>query len=410
MKIYFDNLNPLEANCSSLSESPTNKFWLVPGGTRFKKVLEEMQLPFTTLDNYSNPGCYVLEVNGDPFWWNGVSTVGNVPRTHVLSLIPSKLIKLARDKKLRIVIAGDREGGWMAGDTFDCFQTTSDVMKTLGLPARSILIMQGNKKIEDQYKVWLEKTNHEQMFDVMYSNHFGRIFWDDQLPSTPLIEQVSADAKSFNSLNRVHRTHRAAHLYTLASCGLLEDGLVSGNQLNPLDHLAAQLAGVSVQEYASVMRDYYPRYVDGNWAVDNAANQYTASIYTNSLMSFITETKFSEDVAFLTEKVFKPISLGHPMIVLASAGTLQGLRELGFKTDWCGIDPSYNDIASDKERFDATHKVLTEWIQLSQEEKLKKISQSRNTIEHNFNLIRSRDFYKEAIVEMLKKCEEYLND
>ena len=424
MKIYFDNLNPLEANQSHLISSMpnatanqiasgrVNTFWLVPNGTRFKKVLEEMSLPYTTLDNYSEPGTYFLEVNGDPHWWNGVIKQGNVPHYHVLSRISDLVIKFAKEKKLRIVIASDREGGWMKCADYDCFQATTDIMLELGLPPKSVLITNGNKKIKQQYTEWLATTGNPQLFEVDYSNHFGRIFFDNSLPTTPLIDQsiLKDNVKAFNSLNRVHRTHRAAHLYTLAKAGMLDHGLVSANQFDPLDHIAAGLVGTDLDDYTRTMQMYYPRHVDGDWAVNNAANQYTRDIYTGSLLSFITETKYLEDVAFLTEKVFKPIALGHPMIVLASAGTLKGLEELGFKTNWCGINPSYNDIADDKERFDATHRVLFDWVNLPLPEKLKRIEQSRATIEHNFNLIRSRDFYKEAILNTLKNCEEYLND
>jgi hypothetical protein len=126
-------------------------------------------------------------------------------------------------------------------------------------------------------------------------------------------------------------------------------------------------------------------------------------------MSFITETKFDEDVVFLTEKVFKPLVLGHPLILLASPGTLGSLKDLGFKIDWCGIDPSYNDIEDNKQRFIKTHEILKWWINLSREEKIEKIQQSMDTIQHNFDLVRSKNFYHEALRTALNSSEEYFN-
>jgi hypothetical protein len=158
------------------------------------------------------------------------------------------------------------------------------------------------------------------------------------------------------------------------------------------------------------LSEYYPRYIDGNWSIENAANQYNIDVYKNSLISFVTETKFDEDVVFLTEKVFKPLVLGHPLILLASSGTLGSLEELGFKIDWCGIDPSYNDIKDDKQRFIKTHEILKWWISLPREEKIEKIHQSMDTIQYNFDLVRSKNFYHEALQAALNSSEVYFNE
>jgi hypothetical protein len=127
-------------------------------------------------------------------------------------------------------------------------------------------------------------------------------------------------------------------------------------------------------------------------------------------MSVITETKFDEDVVFLTEKVFKPLALGHPLILIASAGTLSALKELGFRIDWCGIDPSYNDIVDHKKRLEKTHEVLIDWIKLPREEKIKRIQSSMSTIQHNFDLMRSRDFYSESLIKMINESEDYFKN
>lgn len=404
MKIYFDNLTPLEANCHHLSTFEDNTHWLVPGGSRFKKVLNEMHIEYSTLDSYDEPGCYFVEVNGDPDWWAKL-------HGHILTQLPKHVLQMVRERKLRIIIAADREGGPMLADGIDCFRSTTTAMVELGLPVNSVLITQGNKKIEKQYQTWCQTMNTPKLFDVMYSNHFGNIFVDRKLPEGCLIDNAVANSQSvsFNSLNRVHRTHRAAHLYKLANEKLLDTGLISGNQIDLKDHIAALLVETSLEDYAEVIDKFYPRHIDGDWAKTNAANQYNVDIYNNSLMSFITETIFLQDVAFITEKTFKPITLGHPLILLASAGTLRGLEELGFKINWCGIDPSYNDIINTKKRFNATHQVLLDWINLPREEKLQRITNSMPDIIYNANLIRSRDFYKEAIKSALDRCEEYFN-
>ena len=154
----------------------------------------------------------------------------------------------------------------------------------------------------------------------------------------------------------------------------------------------------------------YPKFIDGNWSNINAGPQYNIDIYKNSLISFVTETKFDEPSVFPTEKIYKPLMLGHPIILLAAAGTLEGIRSLGFKTNWCGIDSSYNDIEDDVMRLQATHEVLLDWVQLSRKEKIKRIQESMPTIEHNFNLARTSNFHKDSLQEALNRSKRYFND
>jgi len=114
-------------------------------------------------------------------------------------------------------------------------------------------------------------------------------------------------------------------------------------------------------------------YYDGDWSIKNAANFVNVDIFKNSLCSFITETKFDEDVIFITEKIFKCLAYGHPMIVLAPHGTLTALEELGYIIDTCGINPNYNNIENHVDRFIATHNALSTWINFPLEEKIRRI-------------------------------------
>ena len=412
MKCYFDTLEETQPNLFHLSTGVGGDWWLVPSGSIIKKQLRTAGASIDIVSNLNEPGCYFIDVNGDPNWWSGNAVGVNVPDKHILYYVPDNIVALVKEKKLRLVIAADREGGSMKTKYFDGFKTTTDAINDIGLPQNSVLIIQGNKKIEEQYTTWLSETNNDRLFEVMYSNHFGNIFFDQELPETPIaLSSITNDsAVAYSSLNRVYRTHRGTHLYTLVDKELLDRGLVSGNDINFNDESAPQFLNISRDKYRAVMKKHFPKFVDGNWAQENAANQYNIEIYKNSLMSFITETKFDEEVVFLTEKVFKPLTVGHPMILLAAAGTLRGLESLGFRIDWCGIDPSYNDIKDDHERFAKTHEVLEQWINLPREEQNLMIVRSTDTINHNFNLIRNKDFHTEALKDALHRTEDYFRN
>jgi hypothetical protein len=412
MKCYFDNPDEHQSNLSHLKSFNGSNYWQVPNGTNIKKNLRSAGATISMLEHLDEAGCYVIDVNGDPEWWCGLCLEDNTPSHHVLSFLPEDIIALAKNKQLRIVITADREGGPMVSDRYDCFKATTDIIIKLGLPAKSVLILQGNRKIEQQYSEWLLDTHNEQLFECMFSTHFDRIFFDNNLPLEPVVCDTIANplACDFSSLNRVYRSHRGAHLYYLSENKVLDKGLVSGNQINLRDGRAIRLVKTSLETYSDVMSRNFPKFIDGDWSTTNAANQYNLDIYRNSLISFITETMFDKDVVFLTEKIFKPLVLGHPLILLSSPGTLRGLEELGFRINWCGIDPSYNDIKDDYTRFIKTHQVLFDWINLPRDEKIGKILDSMDTINYNFSLVRSRNYYQESLQLMLTKTEDYFKN
>jgi hypothetical protein len=412
MKIYFDTLTPNESNLVALQSQGKSNWWLVSEGTVIKRHLAEMNVTMELISEVDEPGCYFIDVNADPVWWSGVCRGIGVPTKHILSCLPDKLVNLIKNKKIRIIIAADKEGGSMDVVEQNAFLSTTNAMIELGLPAGSVLIIQGNFKIKEDYNLWLKNSNFPRMFDVQYSSHFTELFFNKRfLPAEPLIDNaVKAAEFDFTSLNRVYRSHRGAHCYYLVKNKLLDKGMVSCNEISLTDHIGAKTVNESIAEFSSVLKTHYPRYVDGNWSNINAAEYHNHVFYNNSLMSFVTETKFDENVVFPTEKIYKPIAFGHPLILLASAGTLRAIQDLGFKIDWCGIDPSYNDIIDHQERFFKTHEILKWWIQLSREEKVKRILESKSTIEHNFHLIRTKNFYQESLFQAIEDSTGYFKN
>jgi hypothetical protein len=67
-------------------------------------------------------------------------------------------------------------------------------------------------------------------------------------------------------------------------------------------------------------------------------------IYRDSWFSLVTETIFDYPCTFRTEKIWKPILMGHPFVVAANPGYLRDLRRAGFKTFDTLVDESYDSI------------------------------------------------------------------
>lgn len=407
MKIYFDSLVQDQSNLSQLDSFGKNDWWLCSKGTIIKRVLNEIGKNYNLLSDIDEPGIYIIDVNGDPNWWGGQAK-GNTPN-HILLEIPQNIIDLVNGKRLRIVISADKEGGPMVNQYFDVFAETTKIMQERGMPTGSVIILQGNKKISDDYDNWLETKNQDRLFEVQYSNHFGNIFFDDKMPSRPCILNALENKNSldFNSLNRVYRPHRGAHLYFLIKNNVLDKGKVSCNQINYNDPTAAILANTSKIDFANITKHQLPIFLDGDWSKTNAAWNYNKELYDSTFLTVVTETIFIDNTAFVTEKIFKPIALGHPFILVAGQGTLKALREMGFKTNFLGIDEDYDYIENPVRRFEILHRYLLDFIKKDRNEKIKLIEKSLDNIQHNFDLIRKENFYHRAIKQAIESSEKY---
>lgn len=67
-------------------------------------------------------------------------------------------------------------------------------------------------------------------------------------------------------------------------------------------------------------------------------------IYRDSWFSLVTETIYDYPHTFRTEKIWKPILMGHPFVVAANPGYLRDLRRAGFRTFDTLVDESYDTV------------------------------------------------------------------
>ena len=83
-------------------------------------------------------------------------------------------------------------------------------------------------------------------------------------------------------------------------------------------------------------------------------------LYDNSLINIITETYFFNNIIHITEKTYKPIAFMQPFVMVAAPGSLQHVKDMGFKTFSEFWDESYDQEKDHKVRFHKILKVLEE--------------------------------------------------
>ena len=73
--------------------------------------------------------------------------------------------------------------------------------------------------------------------------------------------------------------------------------------------------------------------------------------YVDTYFSLVTETVFEIPYSFRTEKIWKPIAIGHPFIVAANRGFYRDMHNLGFRTFGHVINESFDMIDNNQDRL-----------------------------------------------------------
>jgi hypothetical protein len=80
--------------------------------------------------------------------------------------------------------------------------------------------------------------------------------------------------------------------------------------------------------------------------------------YLDTYFSLVTETVFDYPYTFRTEKIWKPIAIGHPWIAATNCGYYRDMHNLGFKTFGHLIDESFDQIENGQDRIERITKVV----------------------------------------------------
>lgn len=102
--------------------------------------------------------------------------------------------------------------------------------------------------------------------------------------------------------------------------------------------------------------------------------------YIDTYFSMVTETVFDYPYSFRTEKIAKPLAMGHPFVAAANCGYYRDLRNLGFKTFDHLIDESFDLINNSQARID---RIITIVNDLCQQDLSKFLAEARSVCEHN---------------------------
>ena len=190
--------------------------------------------------------------------------------------------------------------------------------------------------------------------------------------SNEIFEKVNKPY-SFLLLNGRGRDHRKYLIERLEALGLLEQSLYSWLDTSPIRSRVFDFDFVPkprAHKFLPAQYEYRSYQANTDKSSEEAYakhflfNNEWGEIYLNpdtyidTYFSVITETVHNYPHSFRTEKIWKPIAIGHPWVCVANTGYYRDLRNLGFRTFDSVIDESFDGIENNVDRLNRVIAVI----------------------------------------------------
>jgi hypothetical protein len=266
------------------------------------------------------PHIYIINV-GDSEFFKKNNQIG-------FSCVSENYLNDVRNGKSVIVLFLPYEGYSGIRGNFD-FEIIEDWRKGSNLPEGSVYYVCGNLLSEEIVK---KRNLGIEGRGLHYFEPWNK--YNEEIVNFNPIDEKHL----FLSYNRQPRQHRIRLAIELIRTNLFDKGLISLYKLHgPLPNATQLENDFLVNNSPFTIDSKYDLYY-------NLAINITKEDYEKTFISLLTETLVDDGTLFLSEKIWKPIMVGHPFLVYGNKGTLKYLKELGYKTFDRWIDESYDDI------------------------------------------------------------------
>lgn len=217
------------------------------------------------------------------------------------------------------------------------------------------------------------------------------------------------DVKLGICLNRVYRNHRLAIAYLLHKNNLHQHFLLSHDAVNEQQMQGAfesEWKELISREEVSAFAQKLPLVLDSNDFTVNHWNNIPFDLVEQSFLWLITETICDNTIHsrnFFTEKIYKPISLFMPFIIIGQPRSLYNLKLDGYKTFDKWWDESYDNEPDPIKRMVMIMEVLKKLATMSNKALMDMYTEMNDVLEHNNNKLIQATAGEQYIRELIKK-------
>lgn len=207
-------------------------------------------------------------------------------------------------------------------------------------------------------------TVADQLDNFVYFCDFE--FWYKHRNTVPAVAaHWNSRRKDFVALNRLHKSWRATFMTDLLP--LLSNSYWSYCETGPVVDQENPLEIDSIPDLRQRTQQFLnsaPYYAD-DLSNDDRNNHalHVNKFFEDAWMHIVIETHWDADQsggAFITEKTFKPIKHAQPFFIAGCVGSLQVLRNLGYRTFDSVLDNSYDTIQDNTQRWHRLRQCIAE--------------------------------------------------
>ena len=396
INFVYENLNDLVnyTTCEDINPSNIRRFAPAPIANA---ILHRTQNQSKAHSIFNRPEYYIIPtgVNHHPNDSTGSPLAFNNTRNTAFSYLSDTYLNDVRTGRAMLMFDQSLEG-YQTSWLWQYFHAECD---QYGINPGQVIYVTGNANADGQYETWANQNNKVDRLNIIVYKHFEMdVKQAAKLNGIDFQEQIDfkisnlEKIKTYNCLQKRLRPHRTWIYKYLYDAGLLDYGMVS---MNPFLGLSTEFEGqVIPHEQLEALNKPLPLILyehnnnehDDRFYIDRILPQ----VHLDTWVTVISEASVgdSELTLFLSEKAFKPIACSHPFIFMGNRGSLAKLREMGYKTFDGFIDETY-DTLSTWERMQAVIDSIKEIHSIK--DKVKWYNDMRPILEHNKNLLMSRE-------------------
>lgn len=294
------------------------------------------------------------------------------------------------------------------------------IIEGINISPEQCYLFSGGLNVHELYDDYMKDRPNLKRIKI-YSGNLWEASLHHSCPYKILEYNIKPKEKTFLCFNRIVRIHRTALLGLLYSKDLIKDSFYSyfpdasyGDIIPTKDifyrlgeHLSPDVLDIIEENYFKNL-DNYPLKLNIDWRDNvNYIRGDDMNLFNESYFSLVTETLFfgittgenckhDWDSIFFSEKIYKPISMKHPFILVSRPHSLKYLRKLGYKTFSPFIDESYDDIENDQRRLIAIVNEVERLTKNTLEQWLEWQHNIKSIIEYNHSVFSNRKHYQYA--------------
>lgn len=225
------------------------------------------------------------------------------------------------------------------------------------------------------------------------------------------VKPKKQSTKTFLIYNRAWsgtREYRLKFADLLIKLGLENDCKMSINPVEPELGIHYELHNFSNPMWrpTKVLENYF--------LTSDSHSHYSADFniddYNSTDIEVVLETLFDDNRLHLTEKSLRPIACAQPFIIAGTAGSLEYIRNYGFKTYNQLWDEQYDQIDDPQERLIAIASLMQQIANWDLDTRKNKMAQARIIAEYNRQLFFSSEFYTHIIKELQTNIANGVNE